>query len=118
MASLFIRTFCIALELLLICFIFGLLVDHVERILTGVVGIDGGELVEVPPETAVVIGDKANPTVGASIKLGGRAFLFPPSSFSWARRTAICFPALLLSVSGNLHARIASGTVEFGQRNR
>ena len=93
-------------------------INLVERILPGVVGVDGGELVEVPPETAAVIGDTADPTVGASIKLGGRAFLFPPSAFSRAWRTAICFPALLLSLSENLHARIASGTVEFGQRNR
>ena len=92
--------------------------DRVERVLPGVVSVNGGELVEVPPETAVVIGDIVDPTVGASIKLGGRAFLFPPSAFSRVRRTAICFPALLLSVLENLHARIASGTVEFGQRNR
>ncbi len=101
-------------------FIFGssLLVDRVERVLPGVVGVDGGELVEVPPVTAVVIGDTVDAAVGTLIKLGGRAILFPPAAFSWAWRTAICFPALLLSLSENLHARIASGTVNLGQRNR
>jgi hypothetical protein len=34
-----------------------------------------------------------------------------------ARWTAICFPVSLLSLSENLHARIASGTVDLGQRN-
>jgi len=45
--------------------------DRVERVLPGIVGVNGGELVEVPPETAVVIGDIVDPTVGASIKLEG-----------------------------------------------
>ena len=34
-----------------------------------------------------------------------------------ARWTAICFPMSLLSLSENLHARIASGTVNLGKRN-
>jgi len=65
MASLFTRTFCIACEVLLMSFGFGLslLIDRVERLLPGVVGIvgvvgvDGGDVAEVPPVTAVVIGD-------------------------------------------------------------
>ena len=95
-------------------FIFGLslLVDRIKRVLLGIVGVDGGELVEVPPVTAVVIGDTVGTTVGVSIKLGARAILFPLAAFSWAWRTAICFPGLLLSLSENLHARIASGTVD------
>jgi hypothetical protein len=101
-------------------FIFGLslLVDRVERVLPGVVGVDGGDVAELLPATAVVIGDTVDATVGASITLGGGAFLFPLAAFSRARRTAICFPGLLLSLSENLHARIASGTVDLGQRNR
>jgi hypothetical protein len=124
MASLFTRTFCIAREVFLINFIFGLslLADLVERVLPGVVGVvgvvggvEGGDLVELPP----VIGDTVDiPTVDALIKLGGGGFLFPLAAFSRARRTAICFPAFLLSLSENLHARIASGTVDLGQRNR
>jgi hypothetical protein len=75
-------------------------------------------VVKVPPVTSVVMGDTVNPTVGESIEMGRRAFLFPLAAFLRARRTAICFPALLLSLSENLHARIASGTDDLGQRNR
>ena len=109
------------ISLLLMRFIFGLsllVVDRVERVLPGVVGVDRGELVNVLPVTAVVIGDTVDATVGEWIKLGGSAILFPASAFSRAWRTAICFPGLLLSLSENLHARIASGTVDLGQRNR
>ena len=99
-----------------------LLIDRIERILSGVVGIvgvDGGDVLEVPPVTAVVIGDTVNiPTVGASITLGGGAFLFPLTAFSRARRTAICIVVFALSLSENLHARIASGTVDLGHRSR
>ena len=73
---------------------------------------------EVPPVTAVVIGDIVNPTVGVLIKLGGRAFLFPPSAFSRARQTAICDIVFTLSLSENLHTRIALGTVDLGHRSR
>ena len=101
-------------------FIFGLslLVDRFERVLLGVVGVNRGELVNVLPVTAVVIGDTVDATVDEWTKLGGSAILFPAAAFSRARRTAICFPGLLLSLSENLHARIASGTVDLGQRNR
>ena len=102
-----------------------LLIDRVERVLLGVVGLvgvvdfDGGDVAEVPPVTAVVIGDTVDiPTVGASITLGGGAFLFPLAAFSWARRTAICVVGFALSLSENLHARIASGTVDLGHRSR
>ena len=101
-------------------FIFGLslLVDRFERVLLGVVGVNRGELVNVLPVTAVVIGDTVDATVGEWTKLGGSAILFPAAAFSRAWRTTICFPGLLLSLSENLHALIASGTVQFGQRNR
>ncbi len=121
MASLFNLHFCIAWEVLLINFIFGLslLADLVERVLPGVVGVvggvEGGDLAELAP----VIGDTVDtPTVDVSITLGGGGILFPLAAFSRARRTAICFLALLLSLSENLHARIASGTDDLGQRNR
>ena len=104
-----------------------LLIDRVERVLpgvvgiVGVVGIDGGDVAEVPPVTAVVIGDTVDiPTVGASITwgVGGGAFLLPLAAFSRARRTAICVVGFALSLSENLHARIASGTVDLGHRSR
>ena len=104
---------------------FGFGLHRVERVLPGVVGIvgilgvDGGDVAEVPPVTAVVIGDTVDiPTVRASITLGGGAFLFPLAAFSRARRTAICVVGFALSLSENLHARIASGTVDLGHRSR
>ena len=76
-------------------------------------------MVELLPATAVVSGDTVDiPTVRASITLGGGAFLFPLAAFSRARRTAICVVGFALSLSENLHAHIASGTVDLGQRNR
>ncbi len=79
------------------------------------VTIATGDLVELAP----VIGDTVDtPTVDVSITLEGGGTLFPLAAFSRARRTAICFPALLLSLSENLHARIASGTDDLGQGNR
>ena len=92
-------------------FIFGLslLVDRFERVLLGVVGVNRGELVNVLPVTAVVIGDTVDATVGEWTKLGGSTILFPATAFSRARRTAICFAGSLLSAKVNLAARIASG---------
>ena len=70
-----------------------LLIDRVECVLPGVVGIvgvDGGDVAEVPPVTAVVIGDTVDvPTVRASITLGGGGFLFPMAALAGVRRIAI-----------------------------
>ena len=113
MASLFIRIFCIARELFLMSFSFGLSLK--DRVLSGIISVNGGNVVELPLVTAVlVIGDTdVIPTVDAS-----GASLFALFALSRARRAAICFLASLLSLSKNLHARIASGTVDLGQRNR
>lgn len=50
--------------------------------------------------------DTDSPTVDSSIELVGGLFLFPPKAFVNARRTAICFAGLQLSLSVNLHAHL------------
>ncbi len=118
MVSLFTRIFYIACKLFLMSSSFGLSLD--DCVLSGVVSINGGDVVELPLVTAVlVIGDMVViPTVTVLTTLGGGgAFLFALFAFSRTRRTTICFPASLLSLSENLHARIASGTVDLGQCN-
>ena len=75
------------------------------------------------PDGVVIVGsvrgdDTDSPTVESSIELVGGLFLFPPKAFANARRTAICFAGLQLSLSVNLHARIASGTFDAGHRFR
>ena len=72
MASLFTRIFCIARELFLMSFSFGFSLD--DRVLSGVVSVNGGNVVELPLVTAVllVIGDMVViPTVDVSTTLGG-----------------------------------------------
>ena len=74
MASLFSCIFCIARELFLMSFSFGLsLVNLDDHILSGVVSVNGGDVVELPLVTAVlVIGDTVViPTDNASTTLGG-----------------------------------------------
>ena len=92
-----------------------LLIDCIERVLPGVNGVvDGvkGDVVELPPVTAVVIGDAVDiPTVSVSITLRGGGFLLPSMALVYVRRTAICFVAFALSSRVNLTARIASGTL-------
>jgi hypothetical protein len=97
-------------EFLLISFGFGFcfisLGDDLggNLVLLGIVGVDG----VVSRVTAVVSGDTDMfPAVDASMTLGGKALFFPAIALSRAQRTAICFPAFLLSLSENLHARIA-----------
>ena len=54
MASLFTCIFCIARELFLMSFSFGLsLVDLDDRVLSGIVSVNGGDVVELPLVTAV-----------------------------------------------------------------
>jgi hypothetical protein len=70
----------------------------------GFVGFDG----VVSLVTAVVSRDTdVFPAVDASMTLGVKALFFQAIALSRARRTAICFPAFLLSLSENLHAHIA-----------
>jgi hypothetical protein len=81
------------------------------------------EFPDDPDGVVVVVGsvrgdDTDSPTVDSSIELVGGLFLFPPKAFVNARRTAICFAGLQLSLSVNLHARIASGTFDAGHRFR
>jgi hypothetical protein len=74
MASLFTRIFCIARKLFLMSFSFGLSLN--DRVLSGVVSVNGGDVVELPLVTVVlVIGDTVViPTVDASTTLGGGGF--------------------------------------------
>ena len=85
--------------------------DRVDLVLPGVDGDDGagavlpvsGDMDFFPDLDALIV------TLG-----GGRGLFFPASALSRARRTAICIPGCLLSLSENLHARIACGTVDAG----
>ena len=77
MASLFSCIFCIARELFLMSFSFGLsLVNLDDRVLLGVVIVNGGNVIELLLVTAVlVIGDTVViPTVDASTILGGGGY--------------------------------------------
>ena len=71
MARLFTNIFCIARELFLMSFSFGLSLD--DRVLSGVISINGGNVIELPLVTVLlVIGDTVViPTVNASTTLGG-----------------------------------------------
>jgi hypothetical protein len=80
-------------------------------------GVDGDDGV-VLLVTAVDSGDTDFfPNLDALITLGGEGLFFPASALSHAQRTAICFLASILSLSENLHARIACGTVDAGHFN-
>ena len=92
---------------------FGIGFGLVDCIPPGVVCFDGGDA-ESPPVTAVVSGDTFDVPTSVDesiIVLGGVAFFF-------ASITAISFAELLLSILMNLLARIASGTVDAGHRNK
>lgn len=71
--------------------------DLVDLVLMpGVNGDDGAVLLLV---TAVDSGDTDFfPDLDALITLGGEGLFFPASALSRARRTAICFPASVLSL--------------------
>jgi len=98
---------------------FGLGFDVVDRVPPGVVGVDGGDA-ESTVVTAVVSCDIIDaPTFDVSITLGGEALFVASTAFLCARQTAICFLAgFTLSLVEYLHARIASGTVDAGHRNK
>ena len=117
-ASLLTRNFCITHEFFLVSF--GLGFDLVDRVPSGVIGVDGGDA-ESTVVTAVVSGDIIDaPTFDALITLGGEALFIASTAFLCARRTAICLAGFTLSLVEYLHARIASGTVDAdaGHRNK
>ena len=83
--------------------------DRVDLVLPGVDGGDDGAVLPVSGDMDFF------PDLDALIiTLGRGGLFFPASALSRARRTAICIPACLLSLSENLHARIACGTVDAG----
>ena len=77
-------------------------------------GVDGDDRAVLPVNTDDSGDTDFFPDLDALITLGGGGLFFPASALSRARRTAICIPACLLSLSVNLHARIACGTVDAG----
>jgi hypothetical protein len=85
--------------------------DRVDLVLPGVGGDDGAGAAVLPVSGDM---DFFPDLVTLIVTLGGGGLFFPASALSRARRTAICNPGCLLSLSENLHARIACGTVDAG----